>query len=277
MDSNKKPEDPLLPAIRPKGQQVVALIIILAILFWITTLLPIRCHQEPVSQMPTSIYKKMRMTQLDSARAAIRLPDGKIIYLDSIAAGTLAVVGNVTIIKAPDGQLVFQLPADQKDTIINTSVSNPAHAKPLAIKLTDGSQVWLNAKSSLVFPNAFNKERRSVQLRGEAYFETVQNDSALFEVGFPASVIGDFPGKIETPGARFNVSAEPDQGDITTTSIEGSLRVTAFYRGSRKMIGTGEQVLILADTSSYGEVRKGIGLRLISKPNLRRIVAWKEQ
>src|SRR5690242_10247092 len=41
--------------------------------------------------------------------------------------------------------------------------------------LPDGSEVWLNALSSLTYPHRFNKKERTVQLNGEAYFKVVSD------------------------------------------------------------------------------------------------------
>lgn len=48
--------------------------------------------------------------------------------------------------------------------------------------LSDGSEVWLNAESSLEFPSAFTSKERRVNLKGEAYFKVARNEQNPFIV-----------------------------------------------------------------------------------------------
>lgn len=50
------------------------------------------------------------------------------------------------------------------------------------ITLSDGTEVWLNAESSLEFPSAFTGNHREVRLKGEAYFKVARNEQAPFIV-----------------------------------------------------------------------------------------------
>ena len=48
--------------------------------------------------------------------------------------------------------------------------------------LPDGSNVWLNAASSIKFPTRFQGKDRTVFLHGEAYFEVAKNKEMPFRV-----------------------------------------------------------------------------------------------
>lgn len=50
------------------------------------------------------------------------------------------------------------------------------------IKLADGSEIWLNAGSSLRYPEHFSDKHREVYLDGEAYFDIVHNPDKSFVV-----------------------------------------------------------------------------------------------
>lgn len=52
----------------------------------------------------------------------------------------------------------------------------------LDIVLPDGSEVWLNANSSLEHSNSFDKQQRKVKLKGEAYFEIARSEEKTFKV-----------------------------------------------------------------------------------------------
>lgn len=84
--------------------------------------------------------------------------------------------------------------------------------------LPDGTKVWLNSGSRLEYNNKYGKEERKVKLTGEAYFEVSKDKEHRFLVN---TGIMD----IEALGTAFNVQAYPDENRITTTLVEGKVRV----------------------------------------------------
>lgn len=87
------------------------------------------------------------------------------------------------------------------------------------LMLADGTEVWLNAGSSLSYPERFSGAERCVSLRGEAYFK-VSHDPAhpfIIEAGrLRARVLG----------TEFNVRCY--KGDDThVTLVSGSVEVSA--------------------------------------------------
>ena len=82
------------------------------------------------------------------------------------------------------------------------------------ITLADGTEVTLNAGSSLKYPETFVGKRREVELSGEAYFNVARSD-----VPFEISVGGS---KIRVYGTRFNVK-ERARKAIETVLVEGKI------------------------------------------------------
>ena len=68
--------------------------------------------------------------------------------------------------------------------------------------LADGTRVWLNAASELMYPDHFSADQRKVVLKGEAYFEVTKDVKRPFSV-----VLGDM--EVKVLGTSFNVSAYP--------------------------------------------------------------------
>ena len=56
------------------------------------------------------------------------------------------------------------------------------------IGLSDGSTVWLNENSTLKYPSIFDKDKRQLSLKGEAYFEVYKDPTRRFEVRTVESV-----------------------------------------------------------------------------------------
>lgn len=84
------------------------------------------------------------------------------------------------------------------------------------VTLDDGTVVWLNSNSSLLYPSTFDKGR-SVKLTGEAFFEVVTDPQKPFNV-FADNLI------VTALGTTFNVSNYPDS-NIQVALFEGSVKV----------------------------------------------------
>ena len=86
------------------------------------------------------------------------------------------------------------------------------------IVLPDGSQVILNAGSSLRYSNLFDNRNRNVELSGEAFFDVARMNGSPFTVhtsGYDVVV----------QGTHFNVSAYPDDNFVATKLFGGRVEV----------------------------------------------------
>ena len=85
------------------------------------------------------------------------------------------------------------------------------------LKLADGTEVWLNAGSSLKFPVAFNDSTRVVFLTGEAYFEVAHHNKPF--------IVNSGEMAVRVLGTTFNISAYEDEAVMRTTLVEGSVKI----------------------------------------------------
>lgn len=107
------------------------------------------------------------------------------------------------------------------------------------VLLPDGTKIYLNAGSSLRYPDQFNGEKREVFLTGEAYFE-VKSDSLHPFIVHAADVA------IQVLGTAFNVNAYPEGRWIKTTLVEG--RVEAQCKNNSFIMEAGTQVAYNKET-----------------------------
>ncbi len=101
----------------------------------------------------------------------------------------------------------------------NTIITAPLGAKSNVV-LPDGSTVWLNADSKLEYSADFNSGTREVKLTGEGFFDITTNPSKPFIVHTSADL------SIKAYGTKFNVKAYPEEKRITTTLVEGEVKIT---------------------------------------------------
>lgn len=82
--------------------------------------------------------------------------------------------------------------------------------------LSDGSEVWLNAESSLEFPSAFTSKERRVNLKGEAYFKVARNEQCPF-------IVTTDKMQVRVLGTEFNFKnyvSEPSHVSLVSGSVE---------------------------------------------------------
>ena len=114
------------------------------------------------------------------------------------------------------------------------------------IKLSDGTQVWLNSESKLKYPvNFIDGETREVQLvYGEAYFDvspSTEHNGDAFKVLHNMQ-------EVQVLGTEFNIKAYQGENNIYTTLVEGEVAVT--YNVSReKLIPEQQSNLNLTDNN----------------------------
>lgn len=87
------------------------------------------------------------------------------------------------------------------------------------LTLSDGTTVWLNARSEMVYPAVFSGAKREVKLDGEGYFEVKHDKESPF-------VVHTRKCDIEVLGTKFNVEAYSDSEEFSTSLMEGSVKVT---------------------------------------------------
>lgn len=104
----------------------------------------------------------------------------------------------------------------QKEDLSMQTVSVPAGQRT-QVTLADGTIVWVNGRSTLVFPSQFTSQTRNVQLDGEAYFEVRKDPKKQFIISTAHQ------SRIKVLGTKFNVKAHKDAEDIITTLVEGKI------------------------------------------------------
>lgn len=188
-------------------------------------------------------------------KAFLTLADGSRISLNDAKVGELTWQGNSVVHKTTDGELSYDKVGTNDPAVVGSNSIETPRGGEYQVTLTDGTRVWLNAASKLVFPTAFSGKERRVELTGEAYFEVAQNKAMPFKV-----TSGDQT--IEVLGTHFNINAYPDEAVIRTTLVEGSVRVSD--ESSTGLLKPGEQSV----------VKKGEAIRILAV-NTSDVVAWK--
>jgi ferric-dicitrate binding protein FerR (iron transport regulator) len=86
------------------------------------------------------------------------------------------------------------------------------------LTLSDGTEIWMNARSSIRYPSRFNRRERKVELNGEAYFNVAKNPECPFMVQTPLLTVNVL-------GTTFNVKYDAFEGSTDVSLLEGSIDV----------------------------------------------------
>jgi transmembrane sensor len=181
--------------------------------------------------------------------ARLIFADGRTLTLDS-TLGTLKALPNR--ISDHNGKTLAK--NDQTGEMVLLEVPTGRRQQ---ITLSDGTQVWLNAASSLRFPLSFSRQYRKVEMKGEAYFKVTHDEKRPFQVTSPFQMISVL-------GTEFNLRAFPGE-ESRTTLLRGSVKVTSDPKKSPIILRPGEQSILTQD-----------GM-VISRPaDLEAEIAWKD-
>lgn len=113
--------------------------------------------------------------------------------------------------------------ACEETVILYNTVETPTGME-FPVTLSDGTRIYLNAESRLVYPTHFKAgEAREVELSGEAYFEVNKAEQPFLVRTSSATV--------KVLGTVFNVRTYPEETDMRTTLVEGSVELLLDNKG----------------------------------------------
>ncbi|MGX5816748.1 FecR family protein [Chitinophaga lutea] len=158
-------------------------------------------------------------------KATLTLADGSTVTLDS--SDRQIAQGGATILQR-QGRLQY---AENAAAANQYNSIRTQRAGKYRLRLADGTEVWLNAASSLRFPVAFSERERKVELTGEAYFEVAPDATAPFKV------IVNKETEVLVLGTSFNINAYTDEQRISTTLLTGKVKVSSGGRDVQLLPG----------------------------------------
>lgn len=84
--------------------------------------------------------------------------------------------------------------------------------------LSDGTKLWLNAASRVVYPPVFDQEKREIYIEGEAYIDVVPNKNQPF-------IVKTKQMEVNVLGTSFNISAYEDEKAQSVVLVSGAVTI----------------------------------------------------
>ena len=168
---------------------------------------------------------------------------------------------NGMIVNVTNNKVSYILPEDslctQGSPIFNT-LQIPRGGEYF-LTLADGTEVWLNAETEIRYPVQFTGDKRVVYLDGEAYFTVAPDKNKPFTVVSTHA-------SVSVLGTQFNFRAYPDERDVQTTLVSGSVIMQSEkYKQQIKLV-PGEQ----------GVLEKNSAKLMKQEVNTYLYTAWKD-
>jgi ferric-dicitrate binding protein FerR (iron transport regulator) len=182
--------------------------------------------------------------------------------------------------------------SSHQESNINSRLSkiiiNPRGGGQQQLILADGSKVWLNAASTLKYPEAFSGPERVVELSGEGFFEVAKNSTMPFRVRIKDA-------EVEVLGTQFNIMAYENDKVSRTTLIDGAVRLidrsvesidrsgSSEGHAEQKLLQPGQQAVMAYPSKGDHHKENGVNggknegrIDIVTIANPNSVIAWKD-
>lgn len=145
--------------------------------------------------------------------------------------------------------------SDNKNELIYNQLIVPS-ARRSFLELADGSKIWVNANTRVVYPVTFDDKKREIYVDGEIYIEVSPEEKRPF-------IVKSKKMDVRVLGTKFNVSTYESNEGASVVLVSGKVNVRTDNRV--------ESLLTPSDRLSYEK-----GTTDIKKVNVENYISWKE-
>lgn len=136
--------------------------------------------------------------------------------------------GEQVLVSVDNGTRIDYAKSDKKLVLGDKEVTKPENtayhqlivpnAKHASLVLSDGSVLYVNAGTRVLYPDKFNKNCREIFVDGEVYVDVVKNEKVPFKVRTTSC-------DIEVLGTSFNVQAYSNDANAEIVLLKGSVKL----------------------------------------------------
>lgn len=166
-------------------------------------------------QQMTEVDESVHKSIIDANSITLTLSDGSVKEIAEEESISIIDHKGSRIGLQKGNQLIYHKAALANKIAYNTLYV--PYGKQFTVILSDGTKAYLNSGTSLKYPIEFNKgEQRQVFLKGEGFFKVSKDTERPF-------VINTSELNVQVLGTEFNLSAYPEDENIETVLVEGSV------------------------------------------------------
>ena len=143
---------------------------------------------------------------------------------------------------------IYQNQSSESSEMVMQAVASTSHIEQKELLLPDGTKVWMNRNSELLYPENFMGDTRTVYLKGEAFFDVAHNKEQPFTIHAGTS-------KTTVIGTSFNLRAYGKEDDIRLTVVSGKVAFALADNREQVLVTPGNMATLHEDAKaiSLGE------------------------
>lgn len=171
----------------------------------------------------------------------------------SVAAVAIVLLGLITVTAYWQGSR--QIQSNFSDIVVEAPLGSKTK-----LTLPDGSTVWLNAGSKMVYSQGFGVSDRKLAFQGEGYFEVEKNDEMPF-------LVQTHDVNVTVVGTKFNFRNYPEDEEAVVELLEGKVALENQLKE--------ESVRYLSPNEKM-ELHKATGKMDITSAKMKEATLWTE-
>ncbi len=108
--------------------------------------------------------------------------------------------------------------------------------KRASVDLADGTKVWINSGTKLIYPGKFARREREVYLDGEVYLDVARDEERPFTVNATDT-------SVKVLGTQFNVRSYGGEAQRSVVLVEGRVEVESLDGVSKEVLQPGQAII----------------------------------
>ncbi|UGU16653.1 DUF4974 domain-containing protein [Sinomicrobium kalidii] len=165
--------------------------------------------------LAAALFENSPETTVQEESVTLELGNGEVRVIEPGNSGEVIGSSGHVVGKQDKNRLTYT--ASEKENKMAYNTLKVPYGKRFDVVLSDGTTAYLNAGTTLKYPESFSSEgNREVFLTGEAFFEVTENKEHPFIVNTGGLQVKVF-------GTRFNVSVYPEDRLTDVVLVEGSV------------------------------------------------------
>ena len=200
-------------------------------------------------EQPETLVSQVGITP-GGVKAILQSEDGKMIDLTSSTSSRIVTSDGLVLVNDSLKGLRFDQSKLENQPMKYHTLAVPVGGE-YHFTLADGTRVWVNSASEVRFPNCFSGKKREIYVKGEVYLEVARDEKHPF-------VVHAGENEVRVLGTRFNLTAYPDEQEVITTLVEGSVE---FWNDQSSIrLKPGEQSVLDRETNNLEKQKVDVSI-----------------
>ena len=200
-------------------------------------------------EQPGTLVSQVGITP-GGVKAILQSEDGKMIDLTSSTSSHIVTSDGLVLVNDSLKGLRFDQSKSENQPMKYHTLAVPVGGE-YHFTLADGTRVWVNSASEVRFPNCFSGKKREIYVKGEVYLEVARDEKHPF-------VVHAGENEVRVLGTRFNLTAYPDEQEVITTLVEGSVE---FWNDQSSIrLKPGEQSVLDRETNNLEKQKVDVSI-----------------